>query len=446
MEVHLDLVGGLAGDMFIAALLDAFPQHEAAVATAIETVSSADMPVVCALQPCADGGLTGRRFHVSTALSGPSASATASSAMASSGTSRIPLAAHAHPHAHAHASWAHIRRRLQHAALPAAVIAHAVEIFRLLAAAEASVHGIEEESVAFHEVGAWDSIADIVGAAALIEALGVSRWSYSPVPLGGGRVQTAHGVLPVPAPATARLLTGMTTLDDGVGGERVTPTGAAILRYLCPPSAGGAGAGRAEQARVRKLIASGTGFGSRRLPQLSNHVRALCFEPPAAPPLGEPLLARGIEVLEFEIDDQSGEDLAAGLDRLRAHAGVLDVTQAPVVGKKGRIMIHVQVLARAALADAVIEACFRETTTLGLRQRTVRGVGLERHMHEVDIGGQRLRVKVADRPGGRTAKAESDDVLSQDCHAHRAALRRRAETEALTRAQLSGVCAQLSDA
>ena len=453
--MHLDLVGGLAGDMFIAALLDAFPQHQAAVAAAIETVS-ADMPVACALQACTDDGLTGRRFHVSAALSAGSAarsgsaalSRTACSATASPATAPIPFAS---PPAksHSHATWAGIRRRLQDAPLPAAVIAHAIEIFQLLAAAEAAVHGIEVESVVFHEVGAWDSIADIVGAAALIEALRVSRWSASPVPLGGGRVATAHGVLPVPAPATARLLIGMTTIDDGVGGERVTPTGAAILRYLCPPSTCGTGAGRAEQTRSRKLIATGTGFGSRRLPRLSNHVRALCFEPlaesPAAAGASVPA-ARGIEVLEFEIDDQSGEDLAAGLDRLRAHGGVLDVTQAPVFGKKGRIMIHVQVLARTAQVDAVIDACFRETTTLGLRQRTVRGVGLDRHMRDVDIEGQRVRVKVADRPGGRTAKAESDDVLSHGCHAHRAALRRRAESEALDHPQPSDVCAELSDA
>jgi uncharacterized protein (DUF111 family) len=146
-------------------------------------------------------------------------------------------------------------------------MAHAVQIFTLLAEAEAWVHGIEVERVAFHEVGAWDSIADIVGAAALIAALGATRWSSSPVPLGSGRVTTAHGVLPVPAPATARLLTGMTTVDDGVAGERVTPTGAAILRYLCPPAENAAAS-----LAARKLIACGTGFGSRAAPHRSARV------------------------------------------------------------------------------------------------------------------------------------------------------------------------------
>lgn len=413
MEVHLDLVGGLAGDMFIAALLDAFPQHEATVQRAIQIVST-EIPVSCTLIAFKDEVLQGRQFRVSSTMREGA---------------RIPFVpmAHEHAHEHAHISWSDIRRRLGNAALPAAVVARAMQIFNLLAEAEAWVHGVEVESVAFHEVGAWDSIADIVGAAALIEALGVTRWTASPVPLGSGRVTTAHGVLPVPAPATARLLMGMTTVDDGVAGERVTPTGAAILRHLCPPAATAG-----SPLPPRKLVACGTGFGSRKLPRLSNHVRVLCFEPAAATPA-----QRRIEVLEFEIDDQSPEDLAAGLDRLRTHPGVLDVTQAPVFGKKGRIMIHVQVLARAAQVEAVIEACFRETTTLGLRQRSVHGIGLTRHMQEVDVDGQRLRVKVADRPGGPTAKTESDDVLSHASHAQRAALRRRAEGEALNLQQLS---------
>jgi uncharacterized protein (TIGR00299 family) protein len=424
LEVHLDLVGGLAGDMFIAALLDAFPEHEAAVTAAIATVSG-EYPVACALRAFEDEVLYGRQFIVSSA----------SPQGVRTGT---PFSAAAQANSHSHTSWAHIRRRLEDAPLSPAVIGHALQIFKLLAEAEAKVHGIEVAQVSFHEVGAWDSIADIVGAAALIEALGVSHWSASPVPLGSGRVATAHGVLPVPAPATAQLLTGMTMVDDGVAGERVTPTGAAILRHVCPPRA--ACQPRAESppheigapSRVKTLIASGTGFGSRRLRGISNHVRVLCFEPTAE--AAEP---RRIEVLEFEIDDQSSEDLAAGLDRLRRHGGVLDVTQAPVFGKKGRIMIHVQVLARAAQVESVIDACFRETTTLGLRQRSVRGIGLERHMHEVQIEGQRVRVKVAKRPGGCTAKTESDDVLSQT-QAGRAALRRRAESEVLN--------AQLSDA
>jgi uncharacterized protein (DUF111 family) len=180
-------------------------------------------------------------------------------------------------------------------------------------------------------------------------------------------------------------------------------------------------------ASVRTLIASGTGFGSRVLPGLSNHVRVLCFEPGDSAAGGH----REIHVLEFEVDDQSGEDLATGLDRLRAHQGVLDVTQTPVFGKKSRMMVHVRVLARQGHLDAVVDACFRETTTIGLRHHAVRGIGLKRKLEEVSVDGRRLRVKVVDRPGGPTAKTESDDVLSQQDHARRASLRARAESAAL---------------
>jgi len=405
VELHLDLIGGLAGDMFIAALLDAFPTHESAVLRAIESTAAAGQSVNCALTPCRDGILSGRRFSVSANLGGESG--------------RGLVAATA---AHSHTDWSSIRERLHRAPLTEPVIRHAVGIFSLLAEAEAGVHGVPVERVAFHEVGAWDSIADIVGAATLIDALRPHRWTASAVPLGSGRVRTAHGILPVPAPATARLLLGMPTLDDGIAGERVTPTGAAILRYVCPPPQ----AAPPGPVHARTLVAGGTGFGARKLPNLSNHVRVLAFES-----LPESAAGGRIEVLEFEVDDQAPEDLAAGLDRLRNQAGVFDVTQVPVFGKKGRMMMHVQVLARPEDVDTVIETCFRETTTLGLRRREVHKVALTRRMEDVHVEGHRFRVKIADRPGGRTAKAESDDALPHESHARRAILRRRAESAAL---------------
>ena len=138
------------------------------------------------------------------------------------------------------------------------------------------------------------------------------------------RIRSVHGLLPVPAPATAILQEGFLTIDDGVAGERVTPTGAAILRHLCDPS---------DQAREpRRLVGSGYGFGARRMPGLSNCLRVLAFETLDAHPAQEKIV-----VLECEIDDQTGEDIAHAVDHLRAHAGVLDVVQAPAFGKKGRM-------------------------------------------------------------------------------------------------------------
>lgn len=404
LEIHLDLIGGLAGDMFVAALLDALPQHEALVQRTIHSVLD-EREFACHVLEHRDAVLRGRRFQVLRR------------------TARAPLGpATAAPSA-PHASWRSIRDRLEAGSMSAAIRGHAIAMFQLLAEAEGYVHGTHPDAVTFHEVGAWDSIADILGAAALIDASGATRWTASPVPLGGGRVASAHGTLPVPAPATVRLLLGMPTLDDGVVGERVTPTGAAILRYLCPPET----PRQTSSVGVRMLMASGSGFGTRSLPNLSNHVRVLCFSPPPARPAAERL----IDVLEFEIDDQSGEDLSVGLERLRLHDGVLDVTQTPVYGKKGRIMLHVRVLARHDHAQTVSDACFRETTTIGLRHHTVRGIGLARRTETVVVEGHHLRVKVVDRPGGATAKTESDDVLALADHACRAEMRMKAARGAL---------------
>ena len=139
---------------------------------------------------------------------------------------------------------------------------------------------------------------------------------------------------------------------------------------------------------------------------------------------------RELGVVEFEVDDQSAEDLALGLERLRAEPGVHDVLQMPAFGKKGRMMTHVQLLARPDALDAVIEACFRETTTIGLRYGTVRGIALPRRAGEVEVDGRRLRVKAVERPGGATVKAEADDVAGVPGHATRARLRQEAVNRA----------------
>jgi uncharacterized protein (TIGR00299 family) protein len=382
-HLHLDALGGIAGDMFCAALLDAFPTHEAAACAAAEAIAG----VSCRRVAHQDGGLTGSRFMVS------------------------PDQRTHHHHAH----WADIRARLEQAALPDGVRSHALGIFTILAEAEAAVHGIDVARVAFHEVGAADSIADIVAAAWLIDAVGPVRWSVGPLPLGGGTVASAHGPLPVPAPATVRLLDGFAMVDDGVGGERVTPTGAAILRHLAPVP---------RQGLASRLGGSGHGFGTRQMPGMSNLLRLLVFaEDSPAVIAGH----RELAVIGFEIDDQPAEDLAAGLDRLRAMPGVHDVLQMPAFGKKGRMATHVQVLARPDLLEEAIAGCFRETTTIGLRSHVVQGRALPRRQQDVRVDGRTVRVKHVERPGGATCKAEADDLLSLAGHDARVRLRRAAE-------------------
>ena len=383
-HLHLDPVGGVAGDMFVAALLDAAPAQQPACLRAAALVAQ----VPCQLLRHHDDVLSGARFVVAPAAAG-----------------------------HAHAAWRDIRARLAAAPLDDAVRGHALGIFTLLAEAEARVHGIVPEDVAFHELGAADSMADIVAAAVLIAAQadgdGAASWSCAPLPLGGGLVRTAHGMLPVPAPATALLLEGFDLIDDGIGGERVTPTGAAILRHLrahqpAPPTA-------------QRLLATGIGFGTRSLPGRSNVLRALVLaHTPAAG-------SRELAVIGFEVDDQTAEDLAVGLDRIRAVPGVHDAVQIAGLGKKGRMVAQIQVLAAPEALEATVAACFRETSTIGLRTQIVAGRTLARHMAEVSVAGQTVRVKRVARPDGMTGKAESDDVQAAHGHAGRQQLRRAAE-------------------
>jgi uncharacterized protein (TIGR00299 family) protein len=397
MHIHLDAVGGVAGDMFIAAVLDAFPDLRDGM---IEAIRSAGLPdeVHIGFAEHRDHALTGMRFRViepreSTAFTG---------------------ARH-----HSHTPFAEIRAQLQDCALAPAVKQHAIGIFTLLAGAEAKVHGKTVDTVSFHEVGEWDSIADIVGAAWLIEALSPASWSVGALPLGRGRVKTAHGMLPVPTPATVLLLEGFEFADDGLDGERVTPTGAAILRYLNSAQA------RAEGAR--KLQRTGIGFGTRTFPGLSNVLRLLSFEDAT-------VRSGGDEVAQilFEIDDQTPEDLSIALDKLRAHPSVLDVLQTPAFGKKGRMTMRIQILAEVADLEAVFEACFNETTTIGLRYQVLQRRKLARSATTVEAGGRTMRVKLSERPNRVTAKVEADDLLNViGGRAGRTVLKTEAERAAL---------------
>jgi uncharacterized protein (TIGR00299 family) protein len=391
-HIHLNPLGGVAGDMFAACLLDAFPEHRQGVLDAASLVAG----VACRLLPHDDGTLTGVRFQVDASI-----------------------------HHHHHTAWRDIRAMLEAASLTPGTRRHAIGIFAVLAEAEGRVHGRPADEVTFHEVGAADSIADIVAAAALLDAIGPASWSVAPLPIGGGTVRTTHGMMPVPAPATALLLEGFTVHNDGIAGERVTPTGAAILRYLdCAATPQPPGV----------LRNSGYGFGTRTLPGISNCLRAMVFDTASATPGHH----RELAVISFEVDDQSGEELATGLDRVRAVDGVHDVVQMPAFGKKSRLAVHVQVLTSPASLDAAVDACFRETTTIGLRTHIVQGRALPRSFATVEVEGYPLTVKLVERPADRgsllTGKAEADHVRPVSTHAARARLRRDAERLAVERA------------
>ena len=392
MHLHLDPVGGIAGDMFAAAVLDTFSALEEGLCAALESSGLGAYAGVARLDH-GDGVQSGSRFVVEP---------------------RSEAATHAR-------EAAEIGRIIDESGLEQGVRARAAAIFSLLAEAESRVHGTPVDAVRFHEVGGWDSIADVVSAAWLIEALGASGWSSAPLPLGRGRVDTAHGTLPVPTPATVLLLEGMPVHDDGRPGERVTPTGAAILRHLAPSFAPLPG--------PLRLVRSGSGFGARELEGMSNVLRLLAFDPLEA----QEAASDRVTVCTFEVDDQSPEDLAVALDRLRAIDGVLDVVQAPVFAKKGRLGAQVQVLAHPGARARVIDEVFAQTTTLGVRWHEVNRAVLARDAVRVLEGGGTVRVKRARRPGGGfTAKAEMDDVAAlAGGRAARERVRNEAEEAAL---------------
>jgi uncharacterized protein (TIGR00299 family) protein len=413
MQIQLDALGGVAGDMFLAAMLDAFPDLEGGVLASIAAVLGDEAR--CRLIEHNDGVFRGRRFEVEGAADDHHDHHQDHD---HHHHGRDHHNDHHHRHEpHGHRDWTVIRAQLETAPLDAEVRRHAIAIFAHLAEAEARVHGVTPEEVTFHEVGAVDSIADIVGAAHVIAAIDANAWTVSALPLGSGRVRTAHGLMPVPAPATVLLLAGFAFVDDGAPGERVTPTGAAILRHLIDPKAGA-------QRRARTLSRSGVGFGTRTLPGLSNCLRALVFEEVGTDAAWD---EEALSVIEFEIDDQTAEDLAVALDRLRALPAVIDAVQAPAFGKKGRMMAAVRLLVKSDGVEAATEAVFRETTTLGLRTHQARRAVLRRREQVVDG----VRVKTAERPGGATAKAEADDAQAIEGHAARARLRHAAEAAAL---------------
>ena len=404
LAVHLDPVGGVSGDMFVAAVLDARPDLIPACLQAIGAMRSATRaPAGASARVSAhgDGVLTGTRFEV------------APDEMAAPPR-------HEHDHAygggnrHQHRHWIELHGDISRAEGVSNTVKNiALEVFELLAEAEAAVHGVAVGEVAFHEVGAWDSVADIIAAATLIDALGPAHWSVGPLPRGRGLVQTAHGALPIPAPAALHLLTGFELFDDGEMGERVTPTGAALLKWL-----------RADQdpdPAPRRLVAVGAGFGARRLKGRSNVLRVSLYQGAVANP-GMDL----IEVMRFEVDDQTPEDLSVALQHLRAQPGVLDVCSWPVVGKKGRSAMAVQLMARPDDAEVVAAAVFHETTTLGVRRNQEWRSIAPRRM--IEAGG--VRVKWAERPSGATLKVELDDIAGISGWRAREQARRAAERAA----------------
>ena len=275
--------------------------------------------------------------------------------------------------------------------LPPAVQENACTIFRRLAAVEAGVHGTPLEKVHFHELGGLDTLLDIVGACAGFEHFGFSQVAVSPFAVGSGTVTTAHGVLPVPAPATARLLEGWEITPGLAQRELTTPTGAAILTHFATSQA----------LPAMRLSSVAYGAGKREL-DYPNVLRLLIGQPAAEQP------TETVVVIETTIDDMNPELVPPAVEEILA-AGAIDAFVTPIQGKKGRPAVLLTVLVAPEAEPAIADAIFRHTTTIGLRFRTERRRVLPRHEQTVETEFGTVRVKIAGEGPTRKAKPEFED-------------------------------------
>jgi uncharacterized protein (TIGR00299 family) protein len=341
--LYIDCIGGVAGDMLLGALLDA----------------GADIDVV---RRGLDGlGVDGLALETEPAVRHGIAA-----------TRAIVSGADAQPHRH----WASIRAQIEEAGLPPRARDVAQEAFRRLAHAEGRIHAIDPEKVHFHEVGAVDAIGEVCGVALALHDLDVERVVCSPLPVGRGFVDAAHGRLPLPAPATLALLEGAPLHGVDIALELVTPTGAALVAAVAQ-----------EYGPIPSMTLAGAGYGAgtRDLEAVPNVVRAIVGT--------EARRTARVSLIEVNLDDLLPE-LAPDAAAACFAAGALDVWTAPVQMKRGRPGFVISALARPEDERAVADAMLRETSTLGVRIAHYDRIELERESRTVQVGGEPVRVKV----------------------------------------------------
>jgi uncharacterized protein (TIGR00299 family) protein len=354
-HLHLDCVGGVAGDMMLAALTDLL-DADVLLLSVPQRLNLTGVEIVVART--AKHQIGARRVQVKIDPSG----------------------------AHRHLN--DILRLLEAADLPPAVREQAGSVFRRLAEAEAKIHNSEPEKVHFHEAGADDALVDITGSCLLVHESGADGISAGPLPVSRGRVEAAHGVLPLPAPAVLELLSGWPLEWVEPQGETVTPTGAALLAVLA----------RFGQPPAGSVRATGYGAGGLDFADRPNILRAILIEPTGqiASVANEPV----VELVAC-IDDATGEQLALAAEILLG-AGALDVYYAPLVMKKSRPGWELTVLARPADVDGLVELALRHSGSSGIRRRRMARSVLPRRSVTVETEHGPVRIKEFDTPGGET--------------------------------------------
>ena len=342
---YIDAFSGLAGDMLVGAFADAGANRDA-ISSGLASLATGGSVTWDLVQR---RGMAASKFRVAVD----------------------------EPQKHRHLGG--ILKMIHAAPLPDAVKASSERVFQVLAEAEAAVHGVPIERVHFHEVGAVDSICDIVGACLAVNLLGIERIYCSPVNVGSGTVNTEHGVLPVPAPATARLLQNRPVYSRGPAMELTTPTGAAFVTALAesfgamPPM---------------RISAIGYGAGDRDFKEQANVVRVMVGEPSGAAE------STTVSLIEANIDDASPQVIAYAIDRL-LEAGALDAIVIPAQMKKGRPGVLLQIVATPEKREELVAVLFRETTTLGVRFHSAERRVQPRTWVEVQTSHGMIRMKTA---------------------------------------------------
>ena len=379
--LYFDCFAGAAGDMILGALLDAgLPFEELKRALGSLAVDGWDVSVDRVLKT----GVSATKFRVHE-------HAHQGSGIGEQGSGHH----HTHVHDHGHHSLTEIFSAIDRSSLSASGKARAIKMFKRLGEAEAAIHGMPIEKVHLHEVGAVDSIIDIVGAVFALEWFNADRIVVSPMNVGGGMVKSAHGVFPVPAPATLALLKDAPVYSSGIQQELLTPTGALILTEYASEF------GPVPAMKIQKV---GYGAGDRELKETPNVVRVLVGE------AGDSSTSMTVTVLECEIDDMNPQIYGVLMDKLY-QAGALEVFYVSVQMKKNRPGTLMTIVAKPEDREAMTEIVFRESTTIGIRHQELSRECLDREMVTVTTSLGPVRFKVARRDGRvLNAQPEFEDL------------------------------------
>lgn len=368
--LRFDSIGGASGNMILGALIDLGADPNA-ISEQLATLGIESFELVC--EPVSASGFRGVRLTVNV-----------------------------HDHGHPHRHLSDIKSLINKGALSDRVKTNSIAVFEKLARAEAEVHGTTMEEIHFHEVGAMDSIIDIVGTCIALEILGIEEIIIGPLPIGQGTTQCAHGVIPIPAPATALLLKNHAVIQTDEPFELTTPTGAALLCTL----------GKMElqpaNMKPQTIVNIGTGFGSRKLNSRPNLIRAIIMEPAGSS--SQPEAVQCI-VLETNIDDTNPELIGSLSDKL-LKMGALDVFTTSVLMKKQRQGTLLTVLCKPEDKDVLTDVIFTESTTFGIREYSTQRTCLERKYVDIETQYGKVRIKVGIWKGKEITRApEHSDCL-----------------------------------